>query len=230
MTHDDTGPDKGGREDLKELAARCAAWLVQERDRTERELRSAYAQPDGVPHSDAGHVTRPAPVFPKRPTASRPSAPAAAAPLIGLLDRLAELPTSPDSRDCPNSPAPESPDPVLAWVRRTVLAALAASGVTPVDDSGPVDPARHTIVATRDDPSGRHCGAIAETVRPGYAWGESLLRHQEVVAYVPPEEQAAPYPPPAPAPAPAPEPSPETGSEAASEPSEEGGPPHDLPR
>jgi len=225
VTHDDTEPDKGGRADLEELAARCATWLVQERDRMERELRSAYRQSDDLPRAGVtgvtgmpgvtgmGQVTPPAPVSPKRPPVARPAAPAAAAPLIGLLDRLAELPADPGFRDSPDSldsPDGARPDPVLAWVRRTVLAALAASGVTPVDDSGPVDPARHNIVATRDDPSGRHCGAIAETVRPGYVWGEELLRHQEVVAYVPPEQQTAARGP-------------------VSEPSEEGGPPHDVP-
>lgn len=113
----------------------------------------------------------------RRP-ATQPDVPASAAPLIALLDRLAGLTAEPDP--------PE--EPVLDWVRRSVLAALAASGVVPVEDSGPVDPARHSVVATRDAPSGLRCDAIAETVRPGYLWGEALLRPQEVVAYVLPGE------------------------------------------
>ncbi|MCX4671957.1 hypothetical protein OG453_35665 [Streptomyces sp. NBC_01381] len=108
--------------------------------------------------------------------ASPPPVPASAAPLITLLDRLADLTTAPDPPD----------GPVLDWVRRSVLDALAASGVVPVEDCGPVDPARHRVVATRDDPTQLRCDAIAETVRPGYLWGEALLRPQEVVAYVRP--------------------------------------------
>ncbi|WP_055615954.1 hypothetical protein [Streptomyces phaeochromogenes] len=222
MTRDNAERDMGSREDLEDLAARCASWLIQERDRMERELRSEYEESYDVPHTRSEQVARPAPIAPTRPSTARPSAPAVAAPLIGLLDRLAELPTAPDS---PDSPGRGTPDPVLAWVRRTVLAALAASDVTPVDDSGPVDPARHNVVATRDDPSGRHHGAIAETVRPGYLWGGALLRHQEVIAYVRPEQRTAPNTAPELPPAPGSDPT----AEPASEPNEEGGPPHDIP-
>jgi hypothetical protein len=167
------GPGEGRDEARADLAARCADWLTAERDRIEREVRAEYERRhDGDDPGGARHRVRPA-------------QPPAAAPLIGLLDRLAELTVA------PGSPTDTRRDPILDWVRRSVLTALAASGVTPVEDSGPVDPARHNVVATRDDLSGLRCGAIAETVRPGYLWGEALLRHQEVVAYVPPRKPGA---------------------------------------
>lgn len=194
--------DTASHEGLGELASRCAHWLAGERERMERELRAAYegacgatqAAPDRVPRPDTGAHKWPRPV-------TRPSAPAASAPLIGLLDRLAELPPASGATEG------EALEAVLDWVRRTVLAALATSGVFPVDDSGPVDPARHKVVATRADPSGRNPGGIAETVRPGYLWGGQVLRHQEVVAYVPLREPDPVLP----------------GT------NEEGGPPHDAP-
>ncbi|MEU2512487.1 hypothetical protein [Streptomyces syringium] len=75
--------------------------------------------------------------------------------------------------------------PVLDRVGRGVVVAPAASGVTTVEDTGPVDPVRHPVVATRDAPSGLLSDRTAETVRPGYLWRDVLLRPQEVVSYVP---------------------------------------------
>lgn len=154
-------PPTVAHESLAGLSARCAAWLGAERDRIEGELRAAY----GKPPDAAVTEPRPAP----------DPVPPAAAPLIELLDRLAGLAGDPPAAD----------GPVLDRVRRGVVAALAASGVTPVEDTGPVDPARHHVVATRDDPSGLLSDRIAETVRPGYLWRDVLLRPQEVVSYVP---------------------------------------------
>ncbi|WP_193241821.1 nucleotide exchange factor GrpE [Streptomyces phaeolivaceus] len=153
-------------EDLTDLATRCADWLLAERARIERELRARY-EPPAAP----------------RPAAAVPTAPVpeVAAPLIRLLDRIAELPPTP-----PGTADARTHDPVLDWVRRSVLAALVAAGVTAVEDSGRADPTRHNVVATRTDPSGLRSGTIAETVRPGYLWGGTVLRHQEVIAYVPP--------------------------------------------
>ncbi|MEV4868021.1 hypothetical protein [Streptomyces syringium] len=154
-------PPTVAHESLAGLSARCAAWLGAERDRIEGELRAAY----GKPPDAAVTEPRPAP----------DPVPPAAAPLIELLDRLAGLAGDPPAAD----------GPVLDRVRRGVVAALAASGVTSVEDTGPVDPARHHVVATRDDPSGLLSDRIAETVRPGYLWRDVLLRPQEVVSYVP---------------------------------------------
>ncbi|MBP2401087.1 nucleotide exchange factor GrpE [Streptomyces syringium] len=154
-------PPTAAHDSLAELSARCAAWLGAERDRIEGELRAAYGKPPGT----AVKEQHPAP----------DSVPPAAVPLIELLDRLAGLAGDPPAAD----------GPVLDRVRRGVVAALTASGVTPVEDTGPVDPARHHVVATRDDPSGLLSDRIAETVRPGYLWRDVLLRPQEVVSYVP---------------------------------------------
>lgn len=92
--------------------------------------------------------------------------------LLELTFGLADDPTAADG-------------PVPDRVRRGVVAAPAASGVTTVEDTGRVAPARHHVVATRDDPSGLLSDRIAETVRPGYFWRDVLLRPQEVVSYVP---------------------------------------------
>ncbi|WP_406733252.1 hypothetical protein [Streptomyces sp. NBC_01794] len=164
-------PDERPRADerLAEVSARYAAWLMTERDRLEWQLRAEYEQR----LSDADTESVRSAALPQLP----PSAPPAAAPLIGLLDRLSGL-----------GDAVEPPDgPLLDWVRRSVLTALAALGVTPVEDTGPADPTRHNVVATREDDSGGLlCDHIAETVRPGYRWDGGLLRTQEVIVYVPP--------------------------------------------
>ncbi|MEW2085173.1 hypothetical protein [Streptomyces sp. NPDC005283] len=164
-------PEERPRPDerLVEVSARYAAWLMTERDRLEWQLRAEYEQ--RLSDADTESVRAAAP--PQLP----PSAPPAAAPLIGLLDRLSGL-----------GDAAEPPDgPVLDWVRRSVLTALAALGVTPIEDTGPADPTRHNVVATREDDSGGLlCDHIAETVRPGYRWDGGLLRTQEVIVYVPP--------------------------------------------
>ncbi|MDN3025886.1 hypothetical protein [Streptomyces sp. S.PB5] len=178
MTGEDTVRREGLDAELEDLAARCAGWLAEERDRIEQRLRREYERDTG---NTAGRI--------RGGTAAdtpRPDAPAAAEPLIGLLDRLAELPAVGSATEPAESADGQVGDAVLDWVRRRVLAALAATGVTPVEDTGTVDPTRHNVVATRADPSGLRCGAIAETVRPGYLWGQAMLRHQEVVAYVPP--------------------------------------------
>lgn len=201
----------GTGEEPGALAARCAAWLLAERDRIEREVRATYERTTAGTHSPAGTHSSTGTLTtdaasqkppgrtrsPRKPREEAPpdaavpaTAPAAAAPLILLLDRLAELPPpAPAAGTAPGVSGGDgggSADPVLGWVRRSVLAALAASGVDPVEDRGPVDPTRHNVVATRADPSGLRGGTIAETVRPGYLWGEAVLRHQEVVVYVAP--------------------------------------------
>jgi molecular chaperone GrpE (heat shock protein) len=41
------------------------------------------------------------------------------------------------------------------------------------------------VVGSRAAPSDVFADQIADTVRPGYAWRGSLLRPQQVIAYVP---------------------------------------------
>ncbi|MFE7835010.1 hypothetical protein ACFU53_02720 [Streptomyces sp. NPDC057474] len=187
MTAENVERVGGPPEEPTTLAARCADWLMAERDRIEREVRAEYERSTADAAGPPEPPEPPKPPQPPKPDAAVPApAPAVAAPLIRLLDRVAELPSSAAAAGSAGSAEGHPRDPVLDWVRRSVLAALTASGVTPVEDSGPVDPTRHNVVATRADPSGLRCGAIAETVRPGYLWGEAVLRHQEVVAFVPP--------------------------------------------
>jgi molecular chaperone GrpE (heat shock protein) len=64
---------------------------------------------------------------------------------------------------------------------------LASCEVTVIDDTGPLDPMRHEVVAGRECAADGPVDQIAETVRPGYAWRGELLRPQQVIAYVPSE-------------------------------------------
>lgn len=104
----------------------------------------------------------------------------------------AAAPTSPDEllRRLLTGEAPEpAPEPLrvalaawldgLAMVRRRLLDALAAEGVTPIPAEGlPFDPRQHQAVEVlaADAPP----GTIVAVVRRGFAAGARVLRHAEV--------------------------------------------------
>lgn len=73
---------------------------------------------------------------------------------------------------------------LLTGLYRELGKILALESIESIEDSGQVDDNLHLIVGTTltGDPA-RH-DTIAETVRPGYRFGERLIRPQEVIAYV----------------------------------------------
>lgn len=83
-------------------------------------------------------------------------------------------------------PPTAQPDPALAaWleglhmVRRRLLDALAAEGVTPIDAEGqPFDPQRHIAVEVL--PADQPAGTVLHALRRGFTAGARVLRHAEV--------------------------------------------------
>jgi molecular chaperone GrpE (heat shock protein) len=102
-------------------------------------------------------------------TASAP--PQAAVELIELSDRLESL-------------APGDLD--QAWIRERLRAILALHEIAPIADMGLVDFTRHEVVADRPADRATQVDHIADTVRPGYLWRGTILRPQQVVAWVEP--------------------------------------------
>lgn len=76
----------------------------------------------------------------------------------------------------------------LALVRRRLLDALAAEGVTPIPAEGrPFDPRRHIAVevVAADAPP----GTVVQEIRRGFACGARVLRHAEVAVAGEPQQQ-----------------------------------------
>jgi hypothetical protein len=102
--------------------------------------------------------------------------------LVGVADKLADLAGD-------HAPAdPQQAAAALRWLQVRTQALLAACDVARVEDGGLLDMQRHQVIATRAAPAEDLVDHIADTVRPGYAWQGSLLRPQQVIAYVPADE------------------------------------------
>jgi hypothetical protein len=99
--------------------------------------------------------------------------------LVRLADRLPAMSAHGAQLD------PGQAAAAARWLDQRVQAALAACEVTRVEDDGALDLRRHEVVGTRAAPSESLAHQIAQTVRPGYAWHDRVLRAQQVVAYVP---------------------------------------------
>lgn len=102
--------------------------------------------------------------------------------LVGVADRLVDLTGSGAPSD------PQQASAALSWLELRTQTLLAACDVLRIEDRGPLDLHRHQVVASRAAPSDDLVDQIADTIRPGYAWHGSLLRPQQVVAYIPADE------------------------------------------
>jgi molecular chaperone GrpE (heat shock protein) len=108
--------------------------------------------------------------------------PPVARELIGVADRLVDL---------TGAGAPQDGEQVgaaLRWMRSRTEALLSACDVVRIEDGGPVDFQRHEVLGNRAAPNDDLLDHIADTVRPGYAWHGSVLRPQQVIAYVESDE------------------------------------------
>lgn len=100
--------------------------------------------------------------------------PPPATELMEIADRLAAL-----------TSAGRGLDPAAAdWLTDRFTGVLARCEIAVVDDTGPVDPARHEVVGVRPAPDDERADHIAETVRRGYEWRGRILRPQQVIAFV----------------------------------------------
>jgi hypothetical protein len=108
--------------------------------------------------------------------------PAIVRELVNVADRLVDL----TGVGAPSDP--EQASAVLRWLEVRTQVMLAACGVVRVEDSGSLDLHRHQVVVSRAAPDKDLVDQIADTVRPGYAWHGSLLRPQQVIAYIPANE------------------------------------------
>ena len=117
-------------------------------------------------------IALPTPVAAPAPAPER-AIPPAADRLIKLRDKVFMA----MSGDAP--PTAE----LVEAIYRELGRALEAVGVTPVEDDGGFDHARHAIVETRPTAEPADENRICGTVRPGYLFDGRLLRAQEVVVY-----------------------------------------------
>ena len=76
-----------------------------------------------------------------------------------------------------------TPPGVVKHLNREIGRILSRAGVVPVQETGPFNPLRQQVIDTRpsEDPSLED--TVSSTVRPGYVFGDSLLRPQEVILY-----------------------------------------------
>jgi hypothetical protein len=124
----------------------------------------------------------PPPPPPSPPSPPSPPPPKVVSELIRVTDGLTDLIEGGAAHE------PERAATALHWLHGRAEALLASCEVVRIDDSGQVDLLRHEVVDIRPAPAGDLVDQIADTVRPGYSWHGSLLRPQQVVAYIPAEE------------------------------------------
>ncbi len=125
-----------------------------------------------VSHGGAPH-DKPADRRPRLRSAEAP--PDVVRGLIRLADDLTEL--------IRHASAPESGQHPLRLVEHQVNRLLIGCGVVILRDEGPVVSTRHEVVDTRQAGANDTRDWIATTVRPGYLYGDQLIRPQQVVAY-----------------------------------------------
>jgi hypothetical protein len=149
-----------------------------------RELQAKAASTQASvspPRAGSGQVS--IPEHPEEERADLSGKPSAAVhEVIRLADGLLDLTgngASPDQQQASS---------VLRWVDARAKSLLAACEVVRVEETGSFDPSRHQAVAIRTAPSPELSDQIAETVRPGYAWRDALLRPQQVIVYAPADQ------------------------------------------
>jgi molecular chaperone GrpE (heat shock protein) len=151
--------------------------ITAELESTRAELESTAAE-----LHTAREQAREAQVTPvgARPVGARPAGPPPVIrELVSVADTLADLIGSDAWSDSRGA------ETALRWFEERTAALLGMCDVTRIEDSGQLDLRRHEVVASRAAPSKELPDQIADTVRPGYAWHGSLLRPQQVIAYVP---------------------------------------------
>jgi molecular chaperone GrpE (heat shock protein) len=169
-------------EQLAELRDRSQAEVDELTERlrsTKAELESTAAQlaSTAADLRAARAQTREAPATPTRRGQAGP--PPVIRELVSVADMLVGLIGGGVWSD------PDGAETALRWFEERTAALLAMCDVTRIEDSGQLDLRRHEVVASRTTPSEELADQIADTVRPGYAWHGSLLRPQQVIAYVP---------------------------------------------
>ena len=75
----------------------------------------------------------------------------------------------------------------VEMTRTKLVQALEQAGVKSIPTDGLFDPALHDATEAREDP-GAEPGTVVETVRRGYTWRDSVLRHARVVVAAGPED------------------------------------------
>jgi molecular chaperone GrpE (heat shock protein) len=165
-------------EQLRSIAAELALTRAElestaaERESTSTELESTTAELRTVRAQ-----TREAQVAPAGAGQAHP--PPVIRELVSMADTLTDLINNGVWSD------PGGAETALRWFEERGAALLGMCDVTRIEDSGQLDLRRHEVVASRAAPSDEFADQIADTVRPGYAWHGSLLRPQQVIAYVP---------------------------------------------
>jgi hypothetical protein len=130
---------------------------------------------------EAAPAPEPAPVADKPPVAKTP---AVAAPANGdPSEAITELIAVRDMVAVAAGGDPGAAQATLAALDRKLGRVLAKAGVRALDETGPIDYRYQEVLGFRrtDDPDRDEL--VCETVRPGYALGERILRPQQVVAY-----------------------------------------------
>jgi len=169
------------REERQEESERQIAELTQRLREAEEELAAAGSSardpddsttPGGVPPGQEPElgwngISGPPPVVRE---------------LISVVDGLTDLTGTSALSD------PQQAGAALRWVQVRTQSLLTACGIASIEDSGHLDLRRHEVVASRAAPQEGLVDQIADTVRPGYEWHGSLVRPQQVIAYVPASE------------------------------------------
>jgi len=161
---------RAARDDLRAAQDKYAALEQAARSRADPEPVERRALPDPAPPAQ----------FP--PGGAEDGPPSVVRELVSMADKLVEL----TGVGAPSDPRQASA--ALRWLERRTQALLAVCDVMRIEDSGPLDLQRHEVIASRAAPGEDLVDHIADTVRPGYAWHGSLLRPQQVIAYIPAEE------------------------------------------
>jgi hypothetical protein len=107
-------------------------------------------------------------------------------PVVGELISLADGVVDLTGTSAP--PGPEHATAILSWIEARTQSLLTACGVARIEDRGLLDLRRHEVVAGRAAPDDGLIDHIADIVRPGYEWCGTLVRSQQVIAYVPASE------------------------------------------
>jgi len=153
------------------LAAGMALALLATRGRAHAHAESIVSAAPDPPIRDT-LTPEPPVVAVAVPAGDRP--PAAAARLIDIRDYVV-----PD--DDPAAPA-DAPD--KRWLYERLGTALAELGIETLDATGAPDWKLQEAVGTRPTSDAARANTIAATVRPGYRYGATVLRPQQVIVYV----------------------------------------------
>jgi hypothetical protein len=170
----------GLRAEHDRLRAESRLQITTLTERLDRIVDQVAVVTSSARNRDAGDGTPPGPECPDDRGVAAP--PPVVRELISLADGLVDL----AGTGAPSGP--EHGSAVLRWVDSRAQALFAACDVVRIEDRGFLDLQRHEVVAGRAAPGDDLIDQIADTVRPGYEWRGTLVRAQQVIAYVPASE------------------------------------------